>query len=377
MGRSLQIVSFFSFVLTVWLLFHLYVGWRLWPLIHGNSGHRILLLVLALGFVLYPAGRILGHNGWTTLGWLLEYLGAVWMGSLMLLVPALAVIDTVTLFGLVLKAWVIPLRFGALAVALVLAGLAWLGGVVAPRTVDIEVEMANLPAAADGLVVVQLSDLHLGSLIGFRRLASVISRIEGMRPDVVVITGDLIDSDAESVEPLVPLMGRLTAPLGVYSILGNHDIYAGAEGSIGFMRRAGFHVLDGSAAEINPGLWVAGIPDGARGWGAEGPLQLFERAMSQVEPDAAVIYLQHAPGNEQAIAAAGVGLMLDGHTHGAQIWPAHYLVQRVFPHLSGVRRVGNMTQVVCRGAGQWGPPMRLFAPSEIYRITLRSPAVNH
>ena len=86
-----------------------------------------------------------------------------------------------------------------------------------------------------------------------------------------------------------------------------------------------------------------------------------------------MIYLQHAPGNEDAAAEAGVGLMLDGHTHGAQIWPAHYLVRRIYPHMAGVRRVGEMTQVVSRGAGRWGPPMRLFAPSEIYRITLRNP----
>ncbi len=98
----------------------------------------------------------------------------------------------------------------------------------------------------------------------------------------------------------------------------------------------------------------------------------LEKAFAGVGKDAAVIYLQHAPGNEVSAAAAGAGLMVDGHTHGAQIWPAHFVVRRIYPHMAGVRKVGDMTQVVSRGAGRWGPPMRLFAPSEIYRITLRN-----
>ena len=86
------------------------------------------------------------------------------------------------------------------------------------------------------------------------------------------------------------------------------------------------------------------------------------------------MFLQHSPGNEEATAAAGAGLMLNGHTHGGQIWPFHYMVLRAYPHIAGVRKVGGMTQVVSRGAGHWGPPMRLFAPSDMYRITLRCPA---
>lgn len=365
MARPTRFLSFFTIVLGIWLVFHLYVGFRLWSLIEKPIGHRFLVLVIAAGFVLYPVGRILHHNGWVAVGWSFEYAGALWMGMMLLIIPALAVVDGVTLFGLILKTWVLPLRLGGVVAALLLTAIGWIGGIIAPKTVDIEVEMPRLPVAADGLVLVQLSDLHLGTLIGSRRLNAVVSQIQAMNPDVVVITGDLIDSDAHSVAHLVEEMSRLQAPLGVFSILGNHDVYAGADASIQFMREAGFSVLDGSAAEITTGLWVVGIRDGA-------PIRSFEQAMSQIDDGSSVIYLQHAPGNEAEVASAGVGLMLDGHTHGAQIWPAHYLVRFVYPFLAGVRQIGEMTQVVCRGAGQWGPPIRLFAPSEIYRITLRS-----
>jgi predicted MPP superfamily phosphohydrolase len=267
----------------------------------------------------------------------------------------------------------VPLRTGAIGITVVLAVIAWIGGYVRPRTVELDVELPNLPAAADGIVVAHLTDLHLGALIGERRLRSVIEQIHGMNPDFVVITGDLVDGDAGTVETMVPTLNTLTAPLGVYSILGNHEIYAGPDRCRKLMRDSGFVVLDNAAAEVAPGLWVAGVPDSGRGPGSDGLDGALEAALAEVGEGGAVVFLQHSPGNEKATAASGAGLMLNGHTHGGQIWPFHYLVVRAYPLIAGVREIDGMTQVVSRGAGRWGAPMRLFAPSEIYRITLRSP----
>jgi predicted MPP superfamily phosphohydrolase len=374
----MQFLIFFSIVMGIWLVFHLYVGWRLWalPVFASPKGHRFLLLGLAILYVSYPLGRMLYHHGWPRLGTALEYGGGIWMGTLVLLLSALGVVDLVTVFGLVLKPWVVPLRTAAIGIALVLAVVAWFGGFVRPRTVELEVELPNLPASADGLVVAHLTDLHLGALIGERRLRSVIEQIDTMNPDLVVVTGDLVDGDAGTVENMVPALKTLTAPLGVYSILGNHEMYAGPERCRDLMRNSGFVVLDNAAAEIMPGLWIAGVPDSGHGPGTDGLEGALERALAEVGERDAVVFLQHAPGNEVATAASGVGLMLNGHTHGGQIWPFHYMVLRAYPHIAGVHKVGDMTQVISRGAGRWGAPMRLFAPSEIYRITLRSPDVS-
>ena len=374
MERRVRFLIFFMTVFGFWLLVHLYVGWRLWslPPIATSAGHRALVLVFAFGYVSFPLGRVLFNRGAQNIGTILEYGGAVWMGLLVLMLPALGAVDLVTVFGLVLKPWVVGLRWAAVGAAILMACIAWVGGQVHPRTVDLEVELADLPAEAHGLVIVQLSDLHLGNLIGARRLRAVVEQIHGLDPDVVAVTGDLIDSDAGTVEKLVPELQRLTAPKGVFAVLGNHEYYAGVERSRKLLRDSGFTVLDNAAVEIMPGLWIAGVAD--RGGGRQtGELVAdLDRALAGVAQDAAIVLLQHTPGNEEAAAAAGIGLMLNGHTHGAQIWPAHYLVRRAFPHLAGVWPVGGMTQVVSRGAGRWGPPMRLFAPSEIYRITLRS-----
>jgi predicted MPP superfamily phosphohydrolase len=378
MTQRMQFLVFFATVMGIWLVFHLYVGWRLWslPVFADPKGHRVLLIGLAILYVSYPVGRILYHHGWPRLGTAVEYGGGIWMGTLVLLLSALALVDVVTVFGLVLKPWVVQMRTAAIGVALVLAFVAWIGGIVRPRTVELAVELPKLPAAADGLVVAQLTDLHLGALIGERRLRSVIEQIDGMNPDIIVVTGDLVDGDADTVETMIPALKTLTAPLGVYAILGNHEMYAGPERCRDLMRASGFVVLDSAAAEIMPGLWIAGVPDSGRGPGTDGLDGSLQTALTQVGEGNAVIYLQHAPGNEEATAAAGVGLMLNGHTHGGQIWPFHYMVLRAYPHIAGVHKFDNMTQVISRGAGRWGAPMRLFAPPEIYRITLRSPARN-
>jgi predicted MPP superfamily phosphohydrolase len=355
---------------------HVYVGWRLWslPVLEGARGHRILVMGLAAAYVAYPVGRNLFNNGWTVSGRIIEYGGAVWIGVLVLLVSALGLVDLITLFGLFLKPWAATLRTGAVVVVLLLSVVAWIGGFVQPRVIEIEVELPNLKPESDGLVVAHVSDVHLGALIGERRLLSLIDQINSMHPDVVAITGDLVDGHAGTVQSMIPVMRTLKAPLGVYAVLGNHEFYAGPQSCRELIRASGFNVLEFDGVEVEPDLWIAGVPDSGRDRTKNPIDRRLGAALRKVPKDAALIFLQHAPVHEQIIADAGVGLMLNGHTHGAQIWPAHYLVRREYPHLAGVYRVGAMTQVVSRGAGTWGPPMRLFAPSDIYRITLRSPA---
>ncbi len=375
MGSTMRFVIFLSVVLGVWALQHVYVGWRLaaLPVFAPGPGRKALLVALALGFATYPLGRILFSAGWYGLGRGLEYAGAVWMGTLFLLFFALIPVDVVTLGGLVLKHLVVPLRTAAAVIALVAAVAAWWGGLKEPRIVRQEVEVAGLPAEADGLKLAHLTDLHLGTILGDDHLRTVIELTDGLEPDVVVITGDLVDGDAGVVEQLLPRLQTLRAPDGVFAVLGNHEYYAGRERSRKLLRDAGYTVLDNAAVAVRPGAWIAGVPD-ARGSAQTGaPEADLAAALRDVPTGEGIVLLQHSPEDEGEAAAAGVDLMLNGHTHGGQIWPFHLLVKTTYPSLAGRYQQGSMTQLVSRGAGTWGPPMRLFAPSEILLITLRSP----
>ena len=369
----MRFAIFITVALTIWLIQHLYVGWRLWsaPVLHSPTGHRALLAVLAIGFLSYPLGRIFYGVGWHVLGRAFEYAGAVWMGTLFLLLAFLVMVDIITLGGWVLRPWVGTLRAAALALALAAAAIGFISARLGPRTVRLEIPIANLPPEADGLTIAHLSDVHLGTILGPSFLDRLIERTDELEPDVVAITGDLVDGDAGVVEEMVPRMRTLTAPRGVFSVLGNHEYYAGRERSRALMRDAGFEVLDNEAHELVAGLYLAGIPD-ARGSAQTGrPEADLPLTLSGVSDDDAVVLLQHAPENEEQAAAAGVDLMLNGHTHGGQLWPFHYLVRKAYPNYAGVYQVGAMTQIVSRGSGQWGPPMRFLAPSEIILITLR------
>jgi len=293
------------------------------------------------------------------------------MGTLFLLLAFLVMVDIITLGGWILRPWVGTLRAAALALALAAAAIGFISARLGPRTVRLEIPIANLPPEADGLTIAHLSDVHLGTILGPSFLDRLIERTDELEPDVVAITGDLVDGDAGVVEEMVPRMRTLTAPRGVFSVLGNHEYYAGRERSRALMRDAGFEVLDNEAHELVAGLYLAGIPD-ARGSAQTGrPEADLPLTLSGVSDDDAVVLLQHAPENEEQAAAAGVDLMLNGHTHGGQLWPFHYLVRKAYPNYAGVYRVGAMTQIVSRGSGQWGPPMRFLAPSEIILITLR------
>jgi len=375
MGAAARFAVFLSVVLGVWLVQHLYVGWRLWSLsVFANAtARRGLLAFLVVAFMTYPLGRILFGIGWHGLGRTLEYLGAVWMGTLLLLCVALFLADVLTLGGFALRPWVHGVRTVAVVVALVAAAVAWVGGLRSPRTVELEATLPGLPAAADGTTIAHVSDVHLGTILGRRRLGMIVDRVEALGPDLVAITGDLVDGDAGVVEEMLPQLRTLTAPRGVYAVLGNHEYYAGRARSRKLLEDAGFTVLDNAAEEVVPGLYVAGVPDARGGQQTGGSEADLDQALADVA-GSAIVLLQHSPENEQAVADAGVGLMLDGHTHGGQIWPFSIPVKWVYPHIAGTYTVGEMSQVVSRGAGQWGPPMRLFAPAEIIHIALRSPA---
>jgi hypothetical protein len=293
------------------------------------------------------------------------------MGVLFLTMVALLAADVITGFGWLLPRIVVPLRTGALAVALCLSMIALIQGLRSPVVRNQVVELPGLPRELNGTVVVQLSDMHLGTLLKERWMDGICRQVEALHPDILVITGDLVDGDVDHVKPLEPLLKRLQAPLGVWAVTGNHEFYAGLERSVALFRECGFKVLQDSAETVTPGLVMAGVDDlsARRQFRMDG--DSVAKALAD-RPPGAVIFLSHSPLKAEEASKLGVGLMLSGHTHAGQIWPFGALVRIWYPYLSGRYTVGAMSLLVCRGTGTWGPPMRLFKAGEILRITLRS-----
>ncbi|MGD1147293.1 MAG: metallophosphoesterase [Thermoanaerobaculaceae bacterium] len=369
-----RIAVFLVVVLGTWTLMHVYVVWRA-SSVPTNSAHVprwALVAAVAMLWVAYPLSRILDRNNLGLAARPLEFVGSAWLGVLFLACVTLLAVDAVTLGGLGFPSIAPSLRGWGLATACALSLIALVQGLRPPVVVDYEVFLAGLPAERDGLVLVEVSDLHLGTLIGDRWLARLVDRVDAMKPDLAVVAGDLIDGNVDRVEPFLPELKRLRAPLGVFAVTGNHEVYAGLDRSVKLFEEAGYTVLRDRWVEPAPGLILAGVDDltARRQFGVDN--HPVEKALAG-RPHGATVLLSHTPWQAQKAAELGAGLMLSGHTHDGQIWPFGYLVQFTYPLMGGRYTVGGMTAIVCRGTGTWGPRMRLWRPSEIVRITLRAP----
>jgi predicted MPP superfamily phosphohydrolase len=184
------------------------------------------------------------------------------------------------------------------------------------------------------------------------------------------LLGDIFEGHGEPQRNLLPVLRGLSAPLGVWAVLGNHEFHGGHGKEMFLSNEDGIHLLRNRWAEVRPGLVLAGVDDLTTGrrTGQEG--DSLAQALAG-RPSGVTIFLSHTPWQAERAARAGVGLMLCAHTHGGQIWPFGYLVRLFYPLLEGRYEVDGMTAIVCRGTGTWGPRTRLWRPGEILRVTLR------
>jgi predicted MPP superfamily phosphohydrolase len=364
---------FMTILVTAGTLLQAYVFWRAAsvPMIKRCVPRWVLV---ALGVALWASLLLsfyLGHGGSGVLSRLLELFGMTWLAVLFLAFVALLVTDVITGFGFLLPRLAPRLRGWALLAACVLSVFALVQGMRPPVVRDYQVRLVGLPANLDGTVLVALSDLHLGSLLGERWLAARVAQVRALRPDIVVLLGDLLEGHGQAEGDLLADFRRLSAPLGVWAVTGNHESHGGRSTSARLLEATGFQVLHDRWAEVRPGLILAGVDDltSRRRAGLGGdPI----REALAGRPPGATILLSHTPWEAEKAAAAGAGLMLCGHTHGGQIWPFDYLTRTVYPLLGGRYEVEGMPVIVCRGTGTWGPRMRLWRPSEILRVTLRT-----
>lgn len=244
---------------------------------------------------------------------------------------------------------------------------------------QVPIPLRRLPRALDGYTIVQLSDVHVGTFVGERELAAAVDLVRSARPDLVVMTGDLVDHDPRYAEQLGRFARRLEqlgARDGVVAIPGNHDYYAGIDDVLGALRRAGTRVLRNQSMVIGDrggAFALLGVDDVWASRSGEGPGADLDAALAEAPPDLARVLLCHNP-EYYPEAASRVDLQISGHTHGGQVnflvRPAHL----VLPHgyIAGHYFRGESQIYVNRGFGTAGPPARVGAPPEVSRIVLTS-----
>jgi hypothetical protein len=243
------------------------------------------------------------------------------------------------------------------------------------EVVDVEVKLAKLPRSLDGFSIVQLSDLHTGMTIDRAFVQRVVDHANRLSPDLIALTGDLVDGPVDDLRDDIAPLGELRAKHGVFAVTGNHEYYAGADPWIAEITRLGARYLRNQHVTIGDGddsFHLAGVDDHSAdnyaGHGEDLPAATRGRDESR-----ALVLLAHQPRQVRRAANHGVDLQLSGHTHGGQIWPWHFIVRVQQGGLLAGRYDHQGTQLyVTRGCGYWGPPVRLLAPLEITRVILRS-----
>ncbi len=363
---------FGTILISVCAVFHLYVFWRIGsiPFVHKHFPARARVCVGLSLWLLLASARYLGHGRegwiWTTL----ELVGMSWLGVLFLLVYCLLEVDFLTCFGLLFSRWAAILRGVALLAGIALSLAALVQGFRPPIVERYEVRIENLSDELNGLKIAAASDMHIGASLDERWLSDRVDQMLALKPDLVVLIGDIVEGHGRPFHLIQPQLERLSAPMGVFAVLGNHEFHGGENASPKLFHSAGISLLRDQWMEVRPGLVMAGVDDPRAERWIKKEYDPLDRSLANL-PAGAVILLSHRPGDVEKAAAAGVDLMLCGHTHGGQIWPFDYLTGLFHPFLEGRYEVEDMPLIVSRGAGTWGPRMRLFERGEIVLITLR------
>lgn len=260
--------------------------------------------------------------------------------------------------------------------AITAGGIALVGGLRPPELTRTEIRLDRWPQALDGFRIVQISDIHIGALLDRRFAAEITARVNALAPDLIVVTGDLVDGTVKHLAPEVEPFRALSAAHGAFFVTGNHDYYSGADPWLDTIRALGIRPLRNERVEIlarGAVFDLAGVDDHRGHLFGPGHGEDVARALAGRDPERAVVLLAHDPSTFKAAAPRGVDLQISGHTHGGQIWPFNYLVRLAITFVEGVYRRGDAQLFVSRGTGFWGPPMRLRAPAEIAEIVLRAP----
>jgi predicted MPP superfamily phosphohydrolase len=371
------------FLSPVWLFLSLpcYIGWRLLPALSvGAVGIGIGIALLAGFCIVIPLSVATRSIRNQALADRLAWVGLLAMGFFSSLF-VLTVLRDVFLLAMRLlpteltgpslletsARWTL-----ALTLCMTVAGF-----VIArrrPGILEIDIPVTGLPEALHGFSIAQISDVHVGPTIKRGFVEGIVDRVNGLNPDLIAVTGDLVDGSVQQLSHHTAPLAGLVARHGAFFVTGNHEYYSGERAWTQEIRRLGLRVLKNEHVVLNhndQSLVVAGVTD----YSAHhfDPTQQSDpaAALRGAPRDAGVkILLAHQPSSAGAAASAGFDLQLSGHTHGGQFWPWNLFVRFFQPFTGGLHRLKNLWVYVSRGTGYWGPPNRFGVPSEITHLRL-------
>lgn len=363
-------------ILSLSAALHLYIGVRLVPSLPAG-GAGVLVAWLLASALLVPAGLLarrvirLRPAAADRLTWI----GMLAMGLFSSLF-VLTLLRDLALLVLAVAGGPDLARVSGEAVPLVALALTAIGFFNArrpARTKRVTIPLAGLPPGLVDLRIVQISDIHVGPTIKARYLQAIVDRVNALQPDVIAITGDVVDGSVPELRAHVAPLAQLRARHGVFFVTGNHEYYSGVHGWVQELRRLGIRVLHNEHVVLEHGgarLVLAGVTDFTGHHFDPAHRSDPAAAVAGAPEGAPRVLLAHQPRSAAEAARAGFDLQISGHTHGGQFLPWRFFVPLQQPFTAGLHQLGRLQIYVSRGTGYWGPPKRLGAPSEIAELRL-------
>ncbi len=381
--KTHSFIIFFSIVFTIYSLVNFYIFKRVWPGLAGTGVYRQLFLYGFIFLVLtYPVGRLLENLFRNVFTDVLVIVGSVYLGIMVYAFLLIFVIDIFRLLHLLFSIFPAfltrdPQKTARLVTlyGLILVLTIVFFGYVNTLFLQVRTYPIDLQKSANGLKelnLVMVSDVHLGTVIRSGRLEKIVNRMNSLQPDVVLLAGDIVDEDVNSVaeQHMARILHRISATYGVYAASGNHEYFAGVEAAVNYMQQAGITVLQDSVVKVADAFYVAGRKDLMSERLADGRKSL-DWILREVDKSLPIILMDHQPYHLEVARQNGVDLQLSGHTHHGQLFPFHYITRLVYDLSWGYKKVENTHYYVSCGIGTWGPPIRTNSIPEIVQLKIR------
>ena len=381
--KAARVLLFFGIVIAVYssvIAYILYRGVHCFP--PGTAARTIVLWIGVFLVLSYLIGRVLERYWLSPVSDLFVWIGSFWFGAMLYFLLALVMIDLVRLVHALVPFlpdslttrpeqtsrvlfWVVC---GLVSVTMIAGYL----NARHPRVHHRTLHVGKAAGGADSLRLVLASDIHLGTIVGRKRLDGIANTIENLHPDLVLFPGDLVDEDLAPVikENLGETLRSIKAPMGVFGITGNHEYIGGAEEAVAYLEEHGVRMLRDTCVVLDGGITLCGREDRSITQFAGKNRKPLEVLMKDVDRNRPVIMMDHQPFDLDSVARAGVDLQISGHTHHGQIWPLNYITGMVYEQSWGYLQKRDTHFYVSSGVGTWGPPMRLGNRPEIVVLTL-------
>ena len=382
--RVSPFLIFFSIVLTIYGFLNYYIFRHAIHAFPSPSKYTGLFTTLFVFVVLsYPVGRILERVWQSWLSDLFTWVGAFWLAAMLYFFLIVLVVDIISLIG-----WMIPslpsflihptaeLKAIYLYSVIGIVGLVLIIGhinALNPRIRTIDIDTDKKAVGMKEVTIVMASDIHLGTIIGPRRVSKLVNTINSLKPDIVLLAGDVVDEDLKPVirQNLGESLRKISAPLGVYGIMGNHEYIGGAEAAAKYLSEHGITMLRDKVVNIKGMFYLAGREDRSSNSFAGKKRLTLDSLLSGLDRSRPIVLMDHQPFKLEEAEKQQVTLQLSGHTHNGQLWPLNYIIDAIYELGMGYKKIGNTHFYVSPGYGSWGPPVRTGHRPEIALIKLK------